>query len=88
MRTQSLNANKYYITFIDDFNRMCWVYFLKQKSNVPEEFWKLKYWIKNQSGLKKKEPKSDNEIEYTSNMFNKFCQGVGIEHQLITTYTP
>lgn len=34
MKTTSVNGNKYFILFIDDFTRMTWVYFLKQKSEV------------------------------------------------------
>ena len=29
---ESLGGNRYYITFIDDFSRKCWVYALKEKS--------------------------------------------------------
>ncbi|KAA3486592.1 Integrase, catalytic core [Gossypium australe] len=31
---------------------------------------------------------SDNGIEYTSEMFQEFCEDVRIEHQLTNTYTP
>ncbi|KAE8708925.1 Serine/threonine-protein kinase HT1 [Hibiscus syriacus] len=38
----SLGGSRYYVTFIDDFSRKVWVYFLKQKSEVFEKFklWK------------------------------------------------
>ena len=29
MKTPTLNGSKYFILFIDDFTRMCWVYFMK-----------------------------------------------------------
>ncbi|KAE8681218.1 Indole-3-acetic acid inducible 11, putative isoform 1 [Hibiscus syriacus] len=32
--TSSLGGSRYYVTFIDDFSRKVWVYFLKQKSEV------------------------------------------------------
>jgi hypothetical protein len=32
MRVPSTNGNKYIITFIDDYTKMCWVYLLKDKS--------------------------------------------------------
>ncbi|KAH9666120.1 Integrase catalytic domain-containing protein [Citrus sinensis] len=88
MRTASLNGNKYFMVFIDDFSRMCWVYFLKHKSEVASVFWKFKIWIENQSGCKIKVIKSDNGTEYTADKFAKFCEAAGIEHQLTATYTP
>ena len=34
MKTTSLSGNKYFILFIDDYTRMCWVYFIKLKKEV------------------------------------------------------
>lgn len=34
----SLNGSRYYINFVDDLTRMCWIYFLKSKSEVAEFF--------------------------------------------------
>ena len=72
MRTSSLNGSRYFIVFIDDFSRYCWVYFMKQKSEVAAIFFKFKNWIENQSGKMIKVIRSDNGTEYTSNQFNKF----------------
>jgi hypothetical protein len=52
MRTPSLNGSKYYIVFIDDYTRMCWIYFMKFKSEVAHIFWKFKAWIEAQSKCK------------------------------------
>ncbi|KAK8628128.1 hypothetical protein V6N13_063840 [Hibiscus sabdariffa] len=41
-RTLSLGGNKYFILFIDDFTRMTWVYFMKEKSEVFKVFKKFK----------------------------------------------
>ena len=61
---------------------------MKQKIDVVAVFWKFKNWIANQWGLKITVIRSDNGAEYISNLFNKFCEDAGIEHQLIATYTP
>ena len=37
-QTPSLKGSKYYIAFIDDLTRMCWIYFLRFKSEVAEVF--------------------------------------------------
>ena len=34
----SINRSKYFLTFIDDYSRNCWIYFLKQKSKVFETY--------------------------------------------------
>lgn len=87
-RTASLKESKYYIIFIDDFSRMCWIYFLQSKSEVAGVFWKFKLWIEKQSGCMIQALRSDNGKEYTSAQFTMFCEEAGIEHQLTTPYTP
>lgn len=37
-RTKSLQGDSYFILFIDDFTRMAWVYFLKEKSEAFNKF--------------------------------------------------
>ena len=88
MSNPSLNGSRYYVIFVDDFSRMCWVYFLTQKSEVAAVFWKFKTLIENQSGYKIKALRSDNGTEYTSSQFNMFCEDAGIKHQLTAIYTP
>jgi hypothetical protein len=65
-RTPSLKGSLYYIVFIDDFSRMCWIFFLKFKSEVARVFWKFKKMVKNQSGCKIQSIRSNNGKEYTS----------------------
>jgi hypothetical protein len=50
MRTQSLGGAKYFVTFIDDFSRKIWVYFLKNKSDVFAIFKQFKAMVENESG--------------------------------------
>ena len=38
----SLGGSRFYVTFIDDFSRKVWVYFLKHKSDVFANFKKWK----------------------------------------------
>jgi hypothetical protein len=46
----SYDNHRYFITFIDDFSRRTWVYFLKEKSEVFSIFKKFKVLIENLSG--------------------------------------
>ena len=38
----SLSDNRYFVVFVDDFSRMTWVYFVKEKLEVLEVFKKFK----------------------------------------------
>lgn len=88
MSTESLGNNLYFVLFIDDYTRMTWVYFLKQKSEVFSVFKRFKQMIEVQSGLKIKVLRTDNGGEYTSNEFKAFCDEFGIVHQLTIPYSP
>ena len=45
----SMSQAKYVLTFIDDFYRYCWVFFLKYKSGVLDIFKGFKALVENQS---------------------------------------
>ena len=64
MPTTSMNGSKYFLTFIDDNSRYCWIYFLKQKSEVFETFKIFKSLAENTLEKNTKEIISDNGGEY------------------------
>jgi hypothetical protein len=39
----------YYVSFIDDFSRKIWIYFLKKKSEVFDSFKEFKSLVENQT---------------------------------------
>ena len=43
----SLGGSRYYVSFIDDFYRMTWIYFFKNKSKVLERFLEFKALVEN-----------------------------------------
>ncbi|KAG8489064.1 hypothetical protein CXB51_017032 [Gossypium anomalum] len=88
MKNSSLNDSKYFVLFIDDLTRFCWVYFMKQKSEVFDAFNKFKALVENQSSCKIKALRTDNGSEYLSERFQKLCEESGIHHQLTNFYTP
>uniref|UniRef100_A0A2N9EK90 CCHC-type domain-containing protein n=1 Tax=Fagus sylvatica TaxID=28930 RepID=A0A2N9EK90_FAGSY len=64
VRTPSKGGAQYFMSFIDDYSRKAWVYFLKNKS---EAFAKFKIWkaeVENQTGRKIKCLRTDNGTEY------------------------
>ncbi|KAI5336045.1 hypothetical protein L3X38_026179 [Prunus dulcis] len=88
MQNESIGGNKYFITFIDDYSRMCWVYFLKNKSSVISVFKKFKPLVELQSGFNLKKLRSDRGGEYTSHEFLDYCSDLGMERQLTIAYSP
>lgn len=65
-RTKSLQGESYFMLFIDDFTRMCWVFFLKEKSEAFQKFKAFKILVENEIGKKLKCLRSDNGGEFTS----------------------
>jgi hypothetical protein len=88
MPLTSITGYVYYVSFIDDYSRKTWVYFLKSKDEVFDKFKEFKALIENLYERKIKILRSDNGGEYTSKEFVKFCKYDGIKRELTTTYNP
>lgn len=88
MENTSIGGLKYFLTFIDDFSRKTFVYFLKEKSQVKESFIEFKNLVENQTGKRIKVLRSDNGREYVNKDFERYMKESGIKHQLTITYTP
>ena len=70
---------RYCMILLDDFTRMMWVAFLKEKL---EAFEKLKIFnnrVENESGVKIKSFRSDRGGEFTSIEFNIYYEEHGIK---------
>ena len=78
MPSTSLSGYVYYVSFINDYSRKTWVYFLKSKDEVFGKFKEFKALIENLSKRKIKILKSDNGGEYTSKYFVNLCKYVEI----------
>ena len=84
----STGQNRYFLTFIDDFSRKTWIYFLKRKSEVFNCFKDFKAIVEKQSGYMIRTVRSDQGGEYTANDFEAYCTQQGIRHQTTPDYTP
>ena len=69
----SMIQAKYTLTFIADFSRYYWVYFLKHKSEFFGLFKVFKALIENQFGRKLKVLRFDNGGEYVKSEFIQYC---------------
>jgi transposase InsO family protein len=79
---------KYFVTFIDDYSRFTWVYFLRSKDEVFSTFKFFNAYVQTQFSSKIKILRSDNGGEYTSNFFQEFLQSNGIISQRSCPSTP
>lgn len=88
MECNSLGGAKYFITFIDDYSRKVYVYFLKNKLDVTKVFHDFKCEVENELGKRIKIIRTDNGTEYCNKDFSKYLADSGIKHQTTTPYTP
>ena len=83
----SQGGKKYFITFIDDCTRYCYVYLLNSKDEAIDAFKQYKIEVENQLNKKIKMIRSDRGGEYEF-PFQEICLENGIIHQMTAPYTP
>jgi hypothetical protein len=84
----SLGKYVYYVSFIDDFSRNTWLYFLKKKYEVFGKFKEFKDLLENQIEKRIKVLRTNNGGEFYENEFKEFCKKCGIVRHKTTPYTP
>ena len=84
----STAKNRYYVIFVDDFSRNCWIFFMQKKSETYSKFCEFKALVEKESGKQVKALRSDNGGEYISNEFNKFYSKERIQRELIAPHNP
>ena len=83
------NSNKrYLITFIDDFSRKTWVYFLMEKSEAFAIFMSFKIHVEKETNSFVRMLRTERGREFTSQEFINFCDVNGIRRRLTAAYTP
>ena len=80
-------GNKYFITFIDDCSRYCYVYLLSRKDEAVNAFKSYKAEVETQLNKKIKIIRSDRGGEYKF-PFEEICTEFCIVHQMTAPYTP
>jgi transposase InsO family protein len=79
---------RFFLLFVNDYNRKMSVYFLKLKSNVPNELQKFKALVEKESSCYNSTRRSNNGRELCSKEFHNFCAKHGIKRQFTTPCTP
>ena len=80
--------HRYYVIFVDDFSRKCWIFFMQKKSETYSKFCEFKAVVEKELGKKVKALRSDNGGEYISDEFKDFCKAEGIQRELIAPHNP
>ena len=75
----SINKAKYVLTFIDDFSRYTWVYFLKLKFEVFECLKDFKHLVENKKRKRIKKLYIDNGGGYVNKDVEYICSKSGID---------
>jgi len=77
----SISGIKYFVTFIDCYSRMTWVYRMKHKDEVLKCFQDFCALVKTQFHTQVKVLRTDNGTEYVNKEFSNFLSTIGILHQ-------
>lgn len=79
---------RWFISLIDDYSRMCWIYLLKNKSYVSSVIPVFHTMIQNQFGVKIKRFRSDNAKDYFNSTLHSYFQKEKIIHESSCVHTP
>ncbi|KAL2324779.1 hypothetical protein Fmac_023837 [Flemingia macrophylla] len=82
IKPASNSKKRYLLTFIDDFSRKTWVYFLAEKSEAFTVFKSFKLHVEKATDMSLKGLRTDRGGEFTSQEFNNFCHTHGVQRQL------
>jgi transposase InsO family protein len=76
------------VTFIDDYSRRTWIFFMKTNDEIFRQFREFKALVEKQTRKKIKVLRSDNGDKYTSNEFRDFYEEEGIKRELTIPFNP
>jgi hypothetical protein len=88
VKTLSLGKFMYYVSFIDEFSRNTWTYFLRNKFEVIDKIKEFKDLVENQIEKEIKALRMNNGGEFCGNEFKELYNKYGISRPKNTPYTP
>ena len=88
MSVDTLSGFSYFVTFIDDYSRKTFIYFLKTKESdeVMDRFKEFKAVVENETRRRIRVLWSENGGEYTSGGFVDFYGREGIKREFTVPY--
>ncbi|KAE8724613.1 tir-nbs resistance protein [Hibiscus syriacus] len=79
VKQQSISGMRYMVTFINDFSRYVWVFFMKEKSDTFSKFKEFRDSAEGEVGKKICCLRTDNGGEYRSNEFSQYLRECRIQ---------
>lgn len=86
METMSISGSGYFLTFVDDYTKKVFVYFLQYKNQAAKTFETFKAFVEKQTEKTIKCLRSDRGKEYVNEELKNILQKAGIRHQLTVGY--
>ena len=86
--TPTVDGKKYFLTIMDDFSRVTWLFLLSHKSAVCVSIRMFLQYVQTQFGKKVKVLRTDNGTEFVNSECHKLFTELGILHQRSCPYTP
>lgn len=80
-------ATNIFLTVVDDYSRMCWVFLLKLKSDVCVIIKQFITFVKTQFDKVIRVIRTDNGTEFVNSVCSSLFQQLGIIHQKTCVYT-
>jgi transposase InsO family protein len=87
-RQEGTEKENYFMLIIDDYSRLTWVAFLKEKDEAFEKFKIFKDLTENQTCKRLKAVRLDKGGEFMSSDFKEFCDKHGIKREYTILRTP
>ena len=72
-------GSSHFVTFVDDYARKVCIYAIKRKVVVFNVFKHFRVLVEKETGMTIKCLRTDNEGEFTSLEFEKYCKEVGLK---------
>ncbi|KAH9726925.1 hypothetical protein KPL70_008466 [Citrus sinensis] len=88
VKQPSIGGMRYMVTFIDDFSRYVWAFFMKEKSEAFSKFKEFKEIVEGEVEQKIRCLRTDNGGEYSSGEFSQYLRECQICHQYTCANTP
>ncbi|KAH9699562.1 hypothetical protein KPL71_024410 [Citrus sinensis] len=88
VQTASLGGARYFLSLIDDFSRMVWVFSLKSKDKVFDQFKNWKTLVETQTNRKVRRLRTDNGLEFCNTDFDDFYTKHGMVRHKTVKHTP